>query len=238
MPKTLKKALEAAGWDGEWYRRGSYDDGTPLGSRTSDECRIDSIAQSWSVLSGQGGPERALTAMRSASGMLVDERSQDHQAVHAALRQDREGSGLHQELSAGRARERRPVHARGDLVRHRACRARAGRRGLALLLHAQPDQPRARCRRRPNATASSPMSWPPTSIRPARSPGAAAGPGTPARPDGSTAPRSRRILGIRKQGNRIHLEPGHSHATGTASRRRCGLPAAVYRDRGRPRERV
>ena len=71
--KTVKKALEAAGWDGEWYRRGSYDDGTPLGSRSSDECRIDAIAQSWSVLSGQGGPERALTAMRSASAMLVDD---------------------------------------------------------------------------------------------------------------------------------------------------------------------
>jgi cyclic beta-1,2-glucan synthetase len=72
--KTLKKALEAAGWDGEWYRRGSYDDGTPLGSRVSDECRIDTIAQSWSVLSGQGGPERALTAMRSATSMLVDDK--------------------------------------------------------------------------------------------------------------------------------------------------------------------
>ena len=74
--KTLKKALEAAGWDGEWYRRGSYDDGTPLGSRSSDECSIDAIAQSWSVLSGQGGPERALTAMRSASAMLVDDELQ------------------------------------------------------------------------------------------------------------------------------------------------------------------
>ena len=71
--KSLKRALEAAGWDGEWYRRGSYDDGTPLGSRSSDECSIDAIAQSWSVLSGQGGPERALTAMRSAKAMLVDD---------------------------------------------------------------------------------------------------------------------------------------------------------------------
>jgi cyclic beta-1,2-glucan synthetase len=71
--KNLKKALEAAGWDGEWYRRGSYDDGTPLGSRTSDECQIDAIAQAWAVLSGQGGPERALTAMRSGIRMLVDD---------------------------------------------------------------------------------------------------------------------------------------------------------------------
>jgi cyclic beta-1,2-glucan synthetase len=71
--KNLKKALEAAGWDGEWYRRGSYDDGTPLGSRSSDECQIDAIAQAWSVLSGQGGPERALTAMQSGIKMLVDD---------------------------------------------------------------------------------------------------------------------------------------------------------------------
>jgi cyclic beta-1,2-glucan synthetase len=74
--RTLKKALEAAGWDGEWYKRGSYDDGTPLGSRLSDECKIDTIAQSWSVLSGQGGPERSLTAMRSALKMLADDELQ------------------------------------------------------------------------------------------------------------------------------------------------------------------
>ncbi|MDW6024148.1 glucoamylase family protein [Mesorhizobium sp. BAC0120] len=74
--KNLKKALEAAGWDGEWYRRGSYDDGTPLGSRLSEECRIDAIAQAWSVLSGQGGPERALTAMRSGLRMLADDELQ------------------------------------------------------------------------------------------------------------------------------------------------------------------
>src|SRR5581483_9401007 len=61
-------ALEEA-WDGEWYRRGYYDDGTPLGSAQNDECRIDSIAQSWSVLSGavpQRFAERAMDAVRSA----------------------------------------------------------------------------------------------------------------------------------------------------------------------------
>ena len=86
MPTKLKQALENAGWDGEWYRRGSYDDGTPLGSRNSDECKIDSIAQSWSVLSGEGDPERSRTAMESATRMLVDDELEDHQAVHAALR--------------------------------------------------------------------------------------------------------------------------------------------------------
>ena len=70
----LKKALEATAWDGEWYRRGSFDDGAPLGSHTSKECRIDSIAQSWSVLSGEGDAERSLTAMGSVKKHLVDEK--------------------------------------------------------------------------------------------------------------------------------------------------------------------
>ena len=69
---ALKQALETTAWDGAWYRRGSYDDGTPLGSRDSQECKIDSIAQSWSVLSGEGDPARSQTAMDSATRMLVD----------------------------------------------------------------------------------------------------------------------------------------------------------------------
>jgi cyclic beta-1,2-glucan synthetase len=60
--------LEQA-WDGEWYRRGYYDDGTPLGSAQNDECKIDSISQSWAVLSGaipQPFAERAMDAVRTA----------------------------------------------------------------------------------------------------------------------------------------------------------------------------
>jgi cyclic beta-1,2-glucan synthetase len=66
-------AVEAHGWDGEWYRRAYYDDGTPLGSASSDECRIDSIAQSWSVFSGAGDPARRRQAMRSLERLLVRE---------------------------------------------------------------------------------------------------------------------------------------------------------------------
>jgi cyclic beta-1,2-glucan synthetase len=66
-------AVETHGWDGEWYRRAYFDDGTPLGSATSDECRIDSIAQSWSVISGAGDPERQSRAMRSLEERLVQE---------------------------------------------------------------------------------------------------------------------------------------------------------------------
>jgi cyclic beta-1,2-glucan synthetase len=70
--ETLKQALEKAGWDGTYYRRGYFDDGSPLGSSTSDECRIDSLAQSWSVLSGEGDPERAAQAMDAVLEKLVD----------------------------------------------------------------------------------------------------------------------------------------------------------------------
>jgi cyclic beta-1,2-glucan glucanotransferase len=67
------KAVEEAGWDGAWYRRAYFDDGTPLGSATNDECRIDAIAQSWSVISGAGNPERQAQAMRSFAEHLVRE---------------------------------------------------------------------------------------------------------------------------------------------------------------------
>ncbi|HPY40266.1 MAG TPA: protein ndvB, partial [Thiolinea sp.] len=67
----LKQALETHAWDGEWYRRAYFDDGTPLGSKQNDECRIDSIAQSWSILSEIGSPERSLTALQSLHTHLV-----------------------------------------------------------------------------------------------------------------------------------------------------------------------
>jgi cyclic beta-1,2-glucan synthetase len=64
-------AVERHGWDGEWYRRAYFDDGTPLGSSESDECRIDSIAQSWSVISGAADPERQARAMGALEKHLV-----------------------------------------------------------------------------------------------------------------------------------------------------------------------
>jgi cellobiose phosphorylase len=67
----LSKKLESAGWDGEWYRRAYFDDGTPLGTASNTECRIDAIAQSWSVLSGAGAPERAKQAMDAMHTHLV-----------------------------------------------------------------------------------------------------------------------------------------------------------------------
>jgi cyclic beta-1,2-glucan synthetase len=68
---ALKAALEEHGWDGDWYRRGYFDDGTPLGSASNAECRIDSIAQSWAVLSGAADRPRAVRAMAAVEEYLV-----------------------------------------------------------------------------------------------------------------------------------------------------------------------
>ncbi len=67
----VAQAIEREGWDGAWYRRGTYDDGTVLGSAASQECQIDSLAQSWAVLSGAADPARAATAMASLSTRLI-----------------------------------------------------------------------------------------------------------------------------------------------------------------------
>ncbi len=69
----LEAAIEASGWDGARYRRANDDDGRPWGSRESEECRIDAVAQSWSVLSGAADEDRAREALLSAEAELVRE---------------------------------------------------------------------------------------------------------------------------------------------------------------------
>jgi cyclic beta-1,2-glucan synthetase len=64
-------SVERSAWDGAWYRRAYFDDGTPLGSNQEPECQIDAIAQSWSVISGAGDPNRSRQAMQSALERLV-----------------------------------------------------------------------------------------------------------------------------------------------------------------------
>jgi cyclic beta-1,2-glucan synthetase len=68
---SLKAALEKDGWDGEWYRRAYFDDGTPLGSASNDECKIDAIAQSWGVISGAAERGRSTRAMAAVDQFLV-----------------------------------------------------------------------------------------------------------------------------------------------------------------------
>jgi cyclic beta-1,2-glucan synthetase len=67
----VRRNIERHGWDGEWYRRAYFDDGSPLGSASNPECQIDSIAQSWAVLSGAGDATRARTAMDAVDERLV-----------------------------------------------------------------------------------------------------------------------------------------------------------------------
>ena len=68
---VLRKNIEDNGWDGKWYRRAYFDDGSPLGSSANPECQIDSIAQSWSVLSGAGSDDRSRMAMEALNERLV-----------------------------------------------------------------------------------------------------------------------------------------------------------------------
>ncbi len=69
---NLKKALNSNGWDGRWYKRAFMDDGNILGSMENDECRIDSIAQSWSIISGAGDNDKKYISMESLENHLVD----------------------------------------------------------------------------------------------------------------------------------------------------------------------
>ena len=71
--QRLQAACEREAWDGEWYRRAFFDDGSPLGSAQNSECRIDSIAQSWAVLSQAADPVRADAAMTAVERCLVHE---------------------------------------------------------------------------------------------------------------------------------------------------------------------
>jgi cyclic beta-1,2-glucan synthetase len=68
----LSAAVENNAWDGEWYLRAFFDNGSPLGSHANSEARIDSLPQSWAVISGLGDPDRSLRAMESAQSLLVD----------------------------------------------------------------------------------------------------------------------------------------------------------------------
>ena len=71
----LRRAIEATSWDGAWYRRAYYDDGTPLGSANSEEGQIDSLAQSWSVIAGGSNSKRQHQAIDSAIDHLVDKKA-------------------------------------------------------------------------------------------------------------------------------------------------------------------
>jgi cyclic beta-1,2-glucan synthetase len=82
---ALKAALERDGWDGEWYRRAYFDDGTPVGSAGNAECKIDSIAQSWGIMSGAAEPGRAARAMGAVDQQLVRRPEGTDSPLHSAF---------------------------------------------------------------------------------------------------------------------------------------------------------
>ncbi|MDW8800047.1 glucoamylase family protein [Clostridium sp. A1-XYC3] len=73
MKEFIRENLEKNAWDGGWYRRAYFDDGTPLGSKQNDECQIDSLSQSWSVISGAAKESRAKEAMEALQRNLIKE---------------------------------------------------------------------------------------------------------------------------------------------------------------------
>jgi cyclic beta-1,2-glucan synthetase len=70
--EKLQKAIEQNAWDGEWYLRAYFDNGDKLGSHLNEECKIDAIAQSWSLISGAGNPERSKIALEAVNKYLVN----------------------------------------------------------------------------------------------------------------------------------------------------------------------
>ena len=127
----LAAAVEATSWDGAWYRRAYFDDGTPLGTHDAEECRIDAIAQAWATISGAGDPERAATALDSVEEKLVRREDGLIALLTPPFDHMARGPRLHQGLRPRRARERRPVHARRAVGRARVPHARRRRRGRA-----------------------------------------------------------------------------------------------------------
>ena len=88
--EALTRVTEEQAWDGAWYRRAYYDDGTPLGSRGGQEARIDSVAQSWAVISGAADPGRAAQALQAAEHTSHPLGGLGRRAVLAAIQPDNE----------------------------------------------------------------------------------------------------------------------------------------------------
>ena len=95
------RALDGPGWDGRWYRRGFFDDGSPLGSAQNAECRIDLIAQSWAVLTAAADPDHARQAMASACAQLLDPVAKLARLLHPPLALARPSAGYIQSYAPG-----------------------------------------------------------------------------------------------------------------------------------------
>lgn len=130
--EALKTALDREAWDGEWYRRGWYDSGARLGSKDSDECRIDALAQAWSVISNAAPRERATQAMESMEAQLVSEREGLIRLLTPAFQDTKEDPGYIKGYVAG-VRENGGQYTHAALWVVRAF-AELGRRDVAAKL--------------------------------------------------------------------------------------------------------
>ena len=165
QPQRLRANLEAHAWDGAWYRRAWFDDGTPLGSTASDECRIDSIAQSWSVLSGAADPARARQAMASLDRYLVRRDAGLIQLLDPPFDQTAKDPGYIRGYVPG-------VRENGGQYTHAAIWAamafaqqRRRGAGLGAAAHDQSRPPRTRRRGRRALQGRTLRASPPTSMR-------------------------------------------------------------------------
>jgi len=137
--ERLVAKLEAA-WDGEWYRRGYYDDGSPLGAAENDACRIDSIAQSWAVLSGAAPRARAERALDAARSALLARGPRLLLLLHPPFDRTAQEPDI-SKVTHRRARKRRPIYSRRGLDGDGAGAAGKWRRGGGTFPHAESDQP-------------------------------------------------------------------------------------------------
>ncbi len=122
---AIKVAVEREAWDGAWYTRAFFDDGTALGVAGGDACAITAIAQSWSVMSGAGDPARVRQAMGAVDEQLVRRRDNLSPPADSALRPHGARTRLYQRLRARCPRERRPVHTCRRLDSNRIRRSSA-----------------------------------------------------------------------------------------------------------------
>ncbi len=143
---ALVAALETAGWDGEWYRRGYYDDGTPLGSRENDGVPHRRPRAGLVRALGRRGPRARAPRAGGGGGSARGRAGRADSPARAALRPHAAGSRLHQGLPARRPGERRPVHACRALAGARRCRAGPARSRRSTAGAAQSDSPRRHAR--------------------------------------------------------------------------------------------
>ncbi len=191
-------AAERSAWDGAWYRRAFFDDGTPLGTAADDECRIDAIAQSWAVLSGAGDPERARAAMQSVNEQLVREDARLLLLLTPPFDRSAHDPGYIKGYLPG-------VRENGAQYTHAAlwavlamARLGDGDRAGELMRMLNPLT-RARTPADARRTRSSRTSSPPTCTPRRAMTAAADGPGTPARRAGATAWRWKGCFGFEKR---------------------------------------